>query len=302
MTLHGAAALFLVVHCALCAGFAAVHVLRPARMPGYFLPFAACVPVWGPAIALVFGVCGWRPETHPAASAFRDREAAQGVARDDGASLDADAVPLEEALLINDAAQRRRLMLAVLNEDPEDYLSILRNARLNDDTEVVHYAATAMAALARDADLELQRLERAWNRDRSDAAALAAYCGYLERYLASGLLEGRAEQACRRRFIELLEVSPDEDDGYARTEKIARASLDAGDLERADAATKRLVERWPRREGSHLARIGYAAARKDADELRAAVALARESGAYLSADGREALAFWEADEEGKETS
>ena len=71
-------------------------------------------------------------------------------------------VPLEEALILDTAEQRRKLILSVLTEDPVQYYDLLQQARMNDDSEVVHYAATAMAQISKQADLALQQ----------DAAAL----------------------------------------------------------------------------------------------------------------------------------
>ena len=68
--------------------------------------------------------------------------------REDAAST----VPLEEALLLDSAEQRRKLILSVLTDDPVQYYDLLEQARLNDDSEVVHYAATAMAQISKQAD------------------------------------------------------------------------------------------------------------------------------------------------------
>ena len=54
-------------------------------------------------------------------------------------------VPLEEAPILDTAEQRRKPILSVLTEDPVQYYDLLQQARMNDDSEVVHYAATAMA-------------------------------------------------------------------------------------------------------------------------------------------------------------
>lgn len=54
------------------------------------------------------------------------------------AVLDTDKkiVPLEEALLINEPRVRRELIMDVLNDDPEEYMDLLKQARMNEDVEV----------------------------------------------------------------------------------------------------------------------------------------------------------------------
>ena len=76
-------------------------------------------------------------------------------------------MPLEEALIVNDPAYRRRLMLSMLTEEPDAYLAQLQAAKLNDDVEVAHYAATAVAQISKESDLKLQQLERAFKTDRA---------------------------------------------------------------------------------------------------------------------------------------
>ena len=73
--------------------------------------------------------------------------------------MDEKIVPLEEALLINKPGVRRELIMDVLNDDPEEYMDILKQARMNEDVEVVHYAITAMVELSKEYDFRLQKLE-----------------------------------------------------------------------------------------------------------------------------------------------
>ena len=106
-------------------------------------------------------------------------------------------VPLEEALILDTAEQRRKLILSVLTEDPVQYYDLLQQARMNDDSEVVHYAATAMAQISKQADLALQQDARRFADDPNDREVLAAYANALERSLKLGLAQGRAAELQR---------------------------------------------------------------------------------------------------------
>lgn len=68
---------------------------------------------------------------------------------------DRNIVPLEEVLLIDEAAMRRDLIMNVLNDDPENYIDMLKQARMNDDVEVVHYAITGMVELSKEYESRL---------------------------------------------------------------------------------------------------------------------------------------------------
>lgn len=53
-------------------------------------------------------------------------------------------VPLEEAMIVSDRDSARRSFLNVLKEDYRDYIRVVNEAVLDDDSEISHYAATAI--------------------------------------------------------------------------------------------------------------------------------------------------------------
>lgn len=54
-------------------------------------------------------------------------------------------VSADEALILNESKIRRKLIIDLVKESSTDYISILKKALENEDTEVSHYAATAIA-------------------------------------------------------------------------------------------------------------------------------------------------------------
>ena len=87
----------------------------------------------------------------------------------------ANTVPLEEAPIVDNPRQRRNLMLSILNENPGQYANLLSQARLNEDVEVVHYAATAMAQISAKEDIALQQRMEEYERNRDSDEALDRY-------------------------------------------------------------------------------------------------------------------------------
>ena len=122
------------------------------------------------------------------------------------AVLDTDKkiVPLEEALLINEPRVRRELIMDVLNDDPEEYMDLLKQARMNEDVEVVHYAITAMVELSKEYDFRLQKMEKLYAASPDDPEILEQYCDFMEEYLNQGILEAQMEREQRERYIRLL--------------------------------------------------------------------------------------------------
>lgn len=171
--------------------------------------------------------------------------------REDAAST----VPLEEALLLDSAEQRRKLILSVLMDDPVQYYDLLEQARLNDDSEVVHYAATAMAQISKQADAALQRQQ-------------------LERLLKMQLADQPKEEQ------------------YGLGCRLAKVQLELAEYAAAEQTLAELTARWPVRETPWLLRLRSAAARKDGAELARWLAEMERAQVYLSAAGRREVDFW----------
>ena len=209
----------------------------------------------------------------------------QGREGDDG------VVPLEEALIVNDPGDRRRLMLSMLTEDPDAYLAQLQAAKLNDDVEVAHYAATAVAQISKESDLKLQQLERAFKTDPS-AQNLNAYCDYLGTYLASGLAEGRVAQIQRQQYARLLARRCEREDGLALRVRYATALADAGEVDEAEDVAERLVADAPDEQGVWMLCLRLAVLRHDGEMVQRVIDAVDKQHVYLSAENREKLAFW----------
>lgn len=204
-------------------------------------------------------------------------------------------VPLEEALILDTAEQRRKLILSVLTEDPVQYYDLLQQARMNDDSEVVHYAATAMAQISKQADLALRQDARRFADAPNDREVLAAYANALERSLKLGLAQGRAAELQRRQLERLLKLqladSPREE-GYSLGCRLAEVQLQLQEYKAAEQTLEELVRRWPVRETPWLLRLRSAAARKSGAEVRSILQEMECTQVYLSAAGRQELAFW----------
>lgn len=204
---------------------------------------------------------------------------------------DAGVVPLEEALIVNDPSDRRRLMLSMLTEDPDAYLAQLQAAKLNDDVEVAHYAATAVAQISKESDLKLQQLERAFKTDPS-TENLDAYCDYLGEYLASGLAEGRVEQIQRQQYARLLARRCEREDGAALRIRYATALADAGELDEAEAVITQLVAEVPDDQEAWMLCLRLAVMRRDGEAVQQVIDAIDNQHVYLSAENRDKLAFW----------
>lgn len=291
----------LLVHALVCLVLWTLMKLGLLPVRGHMLAVMVLVPLWGPLLVVLLSVRSavfgddLKDATLEALRINDDMHRSmlvQGREGDDG------VVPLEEALIVNDPGDRRRLMLSMLTEDPDAYLAQLQAAKLNDDVEVAHYAATAVAQISKESDLKLQQLERAFKTD-SSAQNLNAYCDYLGTYLASGLAEGRVAQIQRQQYARLLARRCECEDGLALRVRYATALADAGEVDEAEDVAERLVADTPDEQDVWMLCLRLAVLRHDGEMVQRVIDAVDKQHVYLSAENRERLAFWREGEEAR---
>lgn len=287
------AAVLLLIHTLVCLVLSTLVKLGMLPVRGHMLPAMVLVPLWGPLLLVLCArgeAFGDALEDGTLESLRLNDEIRRGM-QVQVREGDAGVVPLEEALIVNDPSDRRRLMLSMLTEEPDAYLAQLQAAKLNDDVEVAHYAATAVAQISKESDLKLQQLERAFKADPS-AQNLDAYCDYLGEYLASGLAEGRVEQIQRQQYARLLARRCEREDGAALRIRYATALADAGELDEAEAVITQLVAEVPDDQEARMLCLRLAVMRRDGEAVQQVIDAIDNQHVYLSAENREKLAFW----------
>ena len=279
------AAVLLLIHLLVCLVLWTLMKLGLLPVRGHMLAVMVLVPLWGPLLVLllsmrsaVFGadlkdatleLLRINDELHRSIL-VHDREADAGV------------IPLEEALIVNDPGDRRQLQAA----------------KLNDDVEVAHYAATAVAQISKESDLKLQQLERAFKTDPS-SHNLEAYCDFLGAYLDSGLAEGRVAQIQRQQYARLLARRCEREDGPALRIRYATALADAGEIDKAEDVASQLVIDASDEQDVWMLCLRLAVIRRDGQAVRRVIDAIDKQHVYLNAENRERLAFWREGEEAR---
>ncbi|RGM33989.1 hypothetical protein [Collinsella sp. OM08-14AT] len=295
------AAVLLLIHALVCLMLWTLMKLGLLPVRGHMLAVIVLVPLWGPLLvallsvrSAVFGE-GLKESALESLRFNDDLHRSMSVPSGED---DAGVVPLEEALIVNDPAYRRRLMLSMLTEEPDAYLAQLQAAKLNDDVEVAHYAATAVAQISKESDLKLQQLERAFKTDPS-SHNLDAYCDFLGAYLDSGLAEGRVAQIQRQQYARLLARRCEREDGPALRIRYATALADADEIDKAEDVASQLVIDAPDEQDVWMLCLRLAVIRRDGQAVQRVIDAIEKQHVYLSADNREKLAFWRDGEEAR---
>ena len=212
-------------------------------------------------------------------------------------SMDAEKiVPIEESLLLNHPLKRRYLLL-ILNRDPAAFVSQLRLAGQNDDTEVVHYAVTALMELRNDFGNRLNELDQAWKRAPGDVNLIRQYAELEESYLACGLPVGSERTEKLRHYSGLLqtlgrETEQNGGDLLPLLRKQAEAAMALRDYSQAEVLNERIIQLTPEDESGYLNQIKCYAARRDRPGIDTVLRLLEQRSVLLSAAGENAVRFW----------
>ena len=209
-----------------------------------------------------------------------------------GTEQEGNIVPLEEALIVNEPELRRELIMNVLNDNPEEYVELLKQARMNEDVEVVHYAITAMVELSKEYDSKLQELERLHQISPEDPEVMEQYCEFMEEYLSQGLLEEQIERVQRQRYEQLLEKKLKHQEDLHTCVCMVKNLMKLGDFEKAHEILQIIEKKWHRHEAYWILKVQYCVEQKQGEELKRTLDKMKKEHIYLSSKGREDLALW----------
>ena len=203
-------------------------------------------------------------------------------------------VPLEEALLINEPSARRELMMEVMYANPSDYVEQLKEASLNDDTEVVHYAVTALSELQKEYDLQFQELEWEMRKHPEDTELEDRYISLLSRYLGSVLAEGNARNVKLRDYSDMLgrRLETRQDSLRLYRDKV-ETDLQIKEYGKAYQVIQEILGRWEKNEAGYLLLLRYYAAMNSRAGIDSVLGMIERKGIYLSPEGRTEVRFWQ---------
>jgi hypothetical protein len=230
-------------------------------------------------------------------------------------------LPIEDVLETGTPASRRSLLLSVLHEGPAPFVRPLRSAGINDDTEVVHYAVTALVELRSEYTQRLARMEAVYQKNPSNPKVLLEYADLDEEYLGTSIPDSSEKEErlahCRAMIEELLNYLSWQETGsrglhpsagtgetpqirdihrkrVSLVKRLGDICLQQGDTETAEAAGRKLLEEIPDSEDGYMLILRAKAAERDGKGLAGVIRDVRSRGIYLSPAARDQIAFWSA--------
>ena len=202
-------------------------------------------------------------------------------------------VPIEEALVINSAKERRTIIMDVLNDNPQEYIEFLQKAGNNDDTEVVHYAVTAMVEISKENDYMLQNFERQYATNPDDLEILQKYIEFLWNCLSQNLMQGQVEVINRELFSSLIQKKIAIDGNIQDYVCAVKNDLKRNQFTLAGETLDKMKKLYSQNEEYYLLRLQYLASLGRGEEIKQLLDEIDEQQIFLSSKAKEVLAFWE---------
>ena len=182
----------------------------------------------------------------------------------------------------------------VLNDNPVEYISFLRKAGNNEDTEVVHYAVTAMVEISKENDYKLQEFERQHAMEPENLTILDEYTGFLWSCLAQNLMQGQVEVLNRELYSELMQKKTALTSGsLSDFQCMVENDLKRKNYTMASDTLKKMRTLYPDSEVYYLSRLSYLAALGRGSDIQSLLREIDNERIFLSSAAKEVLAFWE---------
>ena len=165
-----------------------------------------------------------------------------------------DVVAIEEALLVNEHATRRRIMIDVLKDDATRYMDVVKTAVENEDTETSHYAVSAIMEVKRKLAMKIRQLSEEFARNPDDMGVACDYRNALKQYMNSGFIDENTLRVYRNNYIEVLRtiiLKKDGDTANEYEEKIL-CEIECTDYKEAEQTGLSYLDQYPDREGPYL--------------------------------------------------
>ena len=287
--------LLILIHVILLITVLFLRTIGKLKMNMTTIPMVLFVPCWGSVSVLLEN---YLRKTNKMGTASENLEVMKGslVSMEEMPSPEDEeggSVPLQDALLIDNAQMKRSVILNVLMQDTNSYVKVLNEARMNEDVEVVHYATTAMMELSKEYEFRLQKYAAMYAEEPDNNELLVEYRNYIEQYVYSGMIEGQMLELHMTTYRQLL------NDCIQRFEKkedyfaLLDCLFESGDIAEIRSNLDILQKNYPDDDKVWEYEFRLAYQYRDRKELQKLINETKKEGKFFSKDVRKIVSFWE---------
>ena len=287
--------LLILIHVILLITVLFLRTIGKLKMNMTTIPMVLFVPCWGSVSVLLEN---YLRKTNKMGTASENLEVMKGslVSMEEMPSPEDEeggSVPLQDALLIDNAQMKRSVILNVLMQDTNSYVKVLNEARMNEDVEVVHYATTAMMELSKEYEFRLQKYAAMYAEEPDNNELLVEYRNYIEQYVYSGMIEGQMLELHMTTYRQLLndciQRFENKEDYFALLDCL----FESGDIAEIRSNLDILQKNYPDDDKVWEYEFRLAYQYRDRKELQKLINETKKEGKFFSKDVRKIVSFWE---------
>lgn len=200
---------------------------------------------------------------------------------------------IEEALIINDYATRRKVLIDVLKQDAMQYIDALKMAVINEDTETSHYAATAVIEVKRELTLLLQKLAVEFSQKPHDSNVAITYAEVIQEYLRSGFLDSQSQKQYKLIYSQIIDQLIQNNDATEQhfVNKISN-DLSLNDVQNAENTIKPFKKAYPLSEQAFFSAMTIYFKKRSLNRLASELNELKASPIVLSSNGLKIVRYW----------
>lgn len=286
--------IFLIIHLIVCIITGVIIKSGYGEIKGSVYPVVVCVPICGFFLFL--------------AEADREKIRNRGMRevgieelkiqdvrfkRIEVGQEEQEVVPLEEAMELNSSQVQRKLMMDILQKNPEQYIDLLQNTRMAEDVELTHYATTTIQEIQGGYEQKIQELSAELSKNPQSTVLLKRMRRELKEYINSGLLSGNMLDIYRGRLDEVLErlCQVGAVKWHYELEWI-QSRIAQNRLEGIEEVLEKLLLGQQGREEIYRTYVEYYFRKGDKEGIRRILGEIEQKNIYLTAEGKKWYAFW----------
>lgn len=204
-------------------------------------------------------------------------------------------VPLEEALIVSDKKSARKLLLDLLREDSTGSLNTILKAVEHQDTEVSHYAASAISDTINEFKIREKKLREKYDKDKENIQLCNEYVQYLNDFLSQKILSAPEQRLYCNLFEKLIitieKHLPSEISGELYN-KLVCILLDIGENDKAKVWVEKALTNYENELESYKAGLRYYYTNKDRSKFLSLMEKLKKSDVLLDPDILELVRFY----------
>lgn len=293
----------LLLHLLICVLVGFAFWKKKLWAKSYLFPVVVCIPFWGLLLLVVEEACergNQKKLTEIGLDTLKIQDVKYQRIEIDEQKNQEITVPLEEAMVVNEAPVTRRLMMDILHKNPGEYIDLLQTARSTEDTELAHYATTTMLEIQGKYEEEIHRLTEQLKQEPEDIVVLRKCRKELSNYINSNLLSGKILNIYRNQLDEILQrLCILEPDNPKYLTHFIENRIVLENYEGLEEKLEQLMVGFPEDENVYRTAVDYYWHIGQGKKIQEILGQVEQQEIYLSHAGKQWYQFWKQDEAGK---